>query len=443
MIWHKEKAIVVLISLGLVIFFAVIMYIQPPFINHWIVKLESDTYDRQVRRFHKPLSEHPSTLIVAIDDKSIADEGRWPWNRDKLAQLTNELSRLGASVIAFDMIFSESQENPVDAVERIVDKGTLTQELEAIRPQLDSDAKFAAALKQGPCVLGFAFTSNGQALGALPKPLLHLSDQQTLIPEMNGHIGNLPEFQQAAKQGGFINTTIDADGILRFSPLLMREKENVYPLLALEAAKEFLSVPFSGVIAASSKGHQIIQGIQLGQLKIPTDPWGRILIPYRGLPFSFPYISATDVLHGKVTAEQIRGKLVFVGLSATASSDLTTTAISPAFPGVEVQATIANGIIDGYLPHKPNWGRGLAILIVLILGGAAAIVFPFISHTAAFLLSISIIAALEGINYWAWMHDSVVLSFFFPMPTLVTIFVIDLISIYIADRHRKNRNLSN
>lgn len=435
---NREKGIVVLISLAIVALVALVMYFQPPFIHHWIVNVESDTYDRQVRRFHRPLSSHPSIAIVAIDDKSLAEEGRWPWNREKMAQLAAELDRLGAKVIAFDMVFSEAEENPVDAVIRVAPQ--LAPELAAVKSKLDTDSVFASALKNGAFTLGFAFASNGKEEGLLPPPILELSEkdlEKTLIPQMDGYIGNLAQFQQEAKQGGFINAMIDSDGILRFSPLLMRHNEKVYPSLSLQAAQLFLSVPFSGITASNLGENQLIHGIHLGDLNIPTDPWGRILIPYRGLPFTFPYISATDVLHGKISSEQVRGKLIFIGNSATASSDLLTTAISPAFPGVEVQATIASGIIDNYLPYKPNWGRGFAVMILLVIGGIAALVFPYISRTAAFFYTLGIIVLLEGINYWVWTRYAIVLSFFFPMPTLVTIFILDLISVYISDMQQK------
>jgi adenylate cyclase len=178
----------------------------------------------------------------------------------------------------------------------------------------------------------------------------------------------------------------------------------------------------------------------LGNTLIPTDPWGRILIPFRGRPYSFPYLSASDLLNGKIEEEQVRDKLIFIGLSATAASDLVATAISPVFPGVEVQASIASGIIDHYLPHKPNWGRGAAIALVLILGIGAAITFPYISKVVAFLGSALIILILEGVNYWVWTRHQIVLAFFFPMPTLVTLFILDLISAYIADIREKKKN---
>lgn len=419
----KEKRNLILISLGIVFFIAGILYFQPPFFRSWIIQLESDTYDRQLRRFHRPLSDNPSVAIVAIDDRSIAEVGRWPWNRENLAKIALELKRLGASVIAFDMVFSEPQPNPV--LEVMAKNPNLN--LEALVAEFDADSKFAGALKSSPSILGFLLTLKGKEVNSLPSPL---ASSDLPIPNMNGYIGNLPIF---ANQGGFLNATVDSDGILRFSPLLLRHQTNVYPSLGLAAAKEFLKTPFTGIASVDD----IIESIGLGDRTIHTDPWGRILIPFRGRPFSFPHLSAIDVLQGKIDPKFVRDKLIFVGLTATAASDLLTTAISPAFPGVEVQATIASGIIDNYLPHKPIWGRGLAVLLVLFLGAIAAFTFPFIRHITAFVASLIILGLLEAVNYWAWSQHGLVLSFFFPLPTLAILFILELITAIVSDMGHK------
>jgi adenylate cyclase len=436
----REKSLTIFISLAIVFAVVAIMYFQPPFFNRWIIKIESDTYDSEVRRFRKPLGPHPSIVIVDIDDKSIAEEGRWPWDRAKFAKLASELDRLGAKVVAFDILFSEPQENPVDTIRSKINDPTLSQNLEQVRGSLDTDTVFAAALKQGSYVLGFALASNGKEVGVLPPPLLTFNPQERInssILEMNGYIGNLQPIQEAAKNGGFINTTIDADGILRFSPLLLQDKERIYSSLALEAARLYASLPFSGIETESAGNLRLIKAIRLGDLTIHTDPWGRILVPFRGPPYSFPYISATDLLQGRVAEEMIRGKLIFIGTAATASADLLATAISPVFPGVEVQATIASGILDRYLPYKPHWNRSTAIFLVLILGVLVAFAFPHMGHLASFLLMIAILVILKGINYWAWTRYELVLSFFLPMPTVGTIFLLDLISVYVVDKRRR------
>lgn len=440
----REKHLTIVISLLIVFSIAAVMYFQPFFFKEWIIKIENTTYDGEVRHYHRPLSPHPSIVIVDIDDKSISAEGRWPWDRVKIAKLAKELHRLGASVIAFDAVFSEPQENPVDAVIKEVNDPALVQELEQIKPSFDADAVLAEALKQGEFCLGFALASNGKESGRLPPPLISLTEKEadeTLIIPMNGYIGNQPILQEAAKSGGFINTTIDADGILRFSPLLQRVRGDVYPSLALEATKRFLSLPFSAILTTQSGKHRVISAIQLGDIAIPTDPWGRMLIPFRGAPYTFPYLSAVDVLKKTVSEEAVRGKLVFVGTSATASWDLLATAISPVFPGVEVQASIASGIIDGYMPYKPNWGRGVAIAMLLMIGILATFLFPRMGHIGGFLFCMGVIGILKVFNYWLWTHYAFVLSFFLPMPTIGTLFALDLISVYLAKKWKKKRGL--
>ena len=439
----KEKHFTILFSLLIVFSVAAVMYFQPPFFKKWIIKLENTTYDTEVRHHRKPLPSHPSIVIVDIDDKSISSEGRWPWDRMKVAKLATELHRLGASVIAFDAVFSEPQENPVDTVLQEVHDPALTQELEHIRPTFDADAALASALQQGTFCLGFAFASNGKESGLLPPPLLTLEGkdvEEFLIVPMNGYIGNQPILQEAAKYGGFINTTIDSDGILRFSPLLQRVGGRIYPSLALEATKQFLSLPFSGILTTRSGKHRVISSIQLGDINIPTDPWARMLIPFRGPPYTFPYLSAVDVLEGAVSEDAVRGKLVFVGTSATASWDLLATAISPVFPGVEVQASIASGIIDGYLPYKPNWGRGVAIAMLLLIGTLATFLFPRLGHIGGFCFFIAVIVVLKAFNYWLWTRYAFVLSFFLPMPTLGTLFALDLISVYLSKKWKKRKS---
>lgn len=435
---EKEKKILAAISLAAAILIAAVLYFQPAFFREWIIQIESDSYDRELKRHFRPLPPHPSIAIVAIDDKSIAAFGRWPWDRFKIAELTAKLHELGASTLAFDIVFSEAQSNPAAELLPKVDNPALIEELKRLEPSFDADAALAAQLQNGTNILGFALASDGSSTGLLPAPLFTLQKgENSPIYEMKGSIGNLALLQKSAGKAGFLNAMVDADGILRFSPLLLREAGKVYPSLALEAAGTFLSLPLTGILSTQSGDRQILEGIQMGSLEIPTDPWGRILIPFRGPPYSFPYLSALDVLEGKISREEVQGKLLFLGLTATASTDFLATAISPVYPGVEVQASIASGIIDGYLPRKPNWGRGAAVGLVLAIGVFAALAFPFLSRLAAFAISIGILLAMEGINYWLWTRHALVLSFFFPIPTLAIIFLLDFVSMLLSDREQK------
>jgi adenylate cyclase len=434
---NKQQRASLFVSLLLVAVVVVLLALDPPAFRQWVIELESNAYDSEVRRYRRGLDADHRIAIVDIDDASIALEGRWPWDRAKMARLAEALFALGAKVVAFDMVFSDPEPNPALVIAEATADRSLSRELRSVAPQFDGDRAFAGSLQRGLSLLGFAFASNGEKVGVLPPPLTVLPQGDTLMLSMDGYIGNLPMLQQATAGGGFLNTTIDADGILRFSPLVMVEGEAVYPSLALEAARIYQNVAYAGIETVKTADGMGIRGVRLGEQTIPTDLWGRVLIPFRGPPYSFPYISAANVLRGQVTESEIAGKLVFVGTAATGATDFLATAISPVFPGVEVQASIASGILDGYLPRKPLWGRGASIALVAVLGSIAAFLFPRISMIWAFAISLGVIAVLKGINHWCWTQRDLVLSFFFPAPTLVTIFIIDLISVFLADRRRK------
>jgi adenylate cyclase len=115
-----------------------------------------------------------------------------------------------------------------------------------------------------------------------------------------GYISNFEDLQKIAPYTGFVNTTIDKDGVLRSTPLVYRFGLDVFGSLALRAAQLFLSESKPILIFTKTQDKIIPRSIILGKRKIPLDAWGRIIIPFRGPPYTFPYISAIDVIKGNV-----------------------------------------------------------------------------------------------------------------------------------------------
>lgn len=87
------------------------------------VKNVSKTYDTiellQYRYDDVKLSLQPyrktkaNTALIAIDDASVEEIGRWPWSREVIHDITSEALKYGANNIAFDIVFSEPErENP-------------------------------------------------------------------------------------------------------------------------------------------------------------------------------------------------------------------------------------------------------------------------------------------------------------------------------------------
>ena len=439
----KEKELFIPIALGLLFIFLLtaILFVNSGPINGWLTALENTSYDLQLRHAYKPLLKDNPIILVDIDDKSIAEEGRWPWPRKKLAELTTQLNALGAKVIVFDLTFPEIEVNIVEEI--LQESREPIPILETMKAKFDYDELFAESLSQGTCVLGFAFKVQKEEEGVLPPPLMSIAPdlaEQLGIPNLRGYIANIPKLQSAAKNGGFINASPDPDGVLRFSPLLFRRGAVIYPSLALEAVRLFLGNALGEpqLVVQSYNKWPVLEGIQFGSLSVPTDSWGRILIPFRGKPHTFPSVSAKDILNHTVAPEKMQGKLVFIGSSATALGDLFATAITPIFSGVEVHATIASGILDRYFPYKPPWEKGVSIVLVLVLGVFCAVLLPHLGPITASMVAAMIPLVLVGTVYLVWIQNGLVLSFFFPVFAILALYVFNIAYGYLFEsRHRR------
>jgi len=147
---------------------------QIPFINH----MDSLIYDAKVR-LTMPQGVDQRVVILDIDEKSLAEQGRWPWGRDKLAALMNKLfDQYGIRLVGFDVVFAEPDESSgLKSLESLAKKelrdvASFQSSLRELRPQLDHDARFAASLKNRPAVLGYYFSSKegGVSSDAAPEP---------------------------------------------------------------------------------------------------------------------------------------------------------------------------------------------------------------------------------------------------------------------------------
>lgn len=429
-----EKFIPLSVSLFLVLLFSIISFTNPKPLEKWLNLLENLAYDFQVRENHKPLGKYVSVSIVDIDDKSLEAYGRWPWPRNILADLVTKLFQAGATIVALDITFPDVEENMILDVEKEIKRGPedhadVIAELQKVKPIFDYDEKFAKSLTLGDSVLGFVFSDQGDVEGVLPPPILKLSrelQKELLIPDKMDYIGNIPVLQKAAKTGGFINAAKDLDGVLRFTNLLIRRGEDLYASLNLQAASLYLLAKKIEPVTQRYGDSTVLEGVKLDEVTIPTDPMGRILIPYRGPSYTFPYVSAADVLEGKADHSLIEGKLIFVGFSAVALADLYSASVDPVFPGVEVHATVASGIIDQYLPYKPYWGKGVVTFLIVLTGSICALLLPFLGAVAGSLLCAALTGAIVTGERWMWAHEGIVLPILLPVILIWTLFIFNI-----------------
>ncbi|MHB1221917.1 MAG: CHASE2 domain-containing protein [Gammaproteobacteria bacterium] len=409
-------------------------------------RLDAIDYDLQLRAHvlthGKP--KDSAIAIIDIDDDSLNAEGRWPWPRSKVAKLVDELQQLGAQVIAFDMFFSEPESNIVTRVldkleENKINNSVVISTLQNSKVLFNDDSILAKSLSDNLTVLAVSFLPSTHTQNTLPAPLLQLTPQeqeQFSIIKAAGYISNIPVLMQAAKKGGFINAFADSDGIVRHAPLIMQYQNGVYPGLALQAVLSLLNQDIKIVSASYGRG-QRIEGIKIGEITIPTDEKAQVLIPFIGGSYTFPYFSATAVLNHKVANGALFGKIVFVGTSATGLGDLQATSVQSPFPGVEIQASIAQGLLKNSFSSKPAWVYGANALLTLVLGLIAALLFPYLGPKVLSIIFISVPIISMLLNSWIWNATGLVLSIFMPVTTVSIIAFLNILYGYLFETRKR------
>ena len=301
-------------------------------------------------------------VIVDIDERSLAVIGQWPWRREVVARLVTRVREMGASVVALDMVFAEPDRFNAATTETPADPS--------------GDVHLADAIRNGGVVLGYALTFNSQ--GTQPAPCLRQPlTLATVQPEggstglpafhASGAICNVPLLTNAAAASGFLNAVPEPDGMLRRVPLLIEYGGRAYPSLALAA-----------VIAATDAPPIALRTINLNAAaltfdagEIRLDGRSNALLRYRGGGRTFPYFSAADVLRGDVEADSVKDALVFVGATALGTRDAVTTPFDTQFPGVEVQATVADNLLRrDFIARLPD---ALTVEMAAVLGLGIAI----------------------------------------------------------------------
>jgi HD-GYP domain-containing protein (c-di-GMP phosphodiesterase class II) len=325
-----------------------------------VASLDNAAYDTLLRWAKtKPPSDR--VVIIDVDERSLSTVGQWPWRRDLFGRLIRRLREEGAAVIALDIIFAEpDRDQSLGETHR------------------SPDAELAQSLSEGRVVLGYAFTFDSLR-GTPDRCVLHPLSLAVLQPSQDtggtpffhagGTICALPALAQAAGASGFLNAAPDTDGILRRVPVLVEADGPVYPSLALSA-----------VVAATRArdvtlrvSHLNASTLIVDSRSIPLDGKSNLLLRFRGKKQTFPYVSAADVLSGHVPEGKLRDKIVFVGTTALGTREVVATPVDTLFAGVEVQATVADNLLEQDFIRRPQLATTIESQITVVLGIAIAV----------------------------------------------------------------------
>ncbi len=435
---------------------------EQPFVQSLLNRFENVVYDLRFSVAQSALHmSDTSIVIVNYDERSLEAEGQWPWSRFKIADMVRKLSADGALVIGFDVFFPEFDRNTIKELGQRIKQGAdksgaaaaLLPELENHPELLDADADFGAAMGGATdVVLGFSFRPKEEMhdgstpkdevhKGILPKPLFKIADQDKDVinlREMGGYTGNNDTLQKAAAGAGFFDTIPDVDGVIRSYSLIVKYKDQIYPSLALDMFRRYsVQDNYQPAFEKDSQGSRIFTGIRIEKTLIPTDEHGAVKVPYLGRQKSFPYISATDILHDNLTAkqrQQLQNSLVLVGTNATGLYDLRATPVESVYPGVEVHANVLNAILNSPpqvtidenthiqeggiagvmsvldkfklspFPTRPDWEWAAVAVAIVIIGFGLSLVYPHLGPALLALSSSTFIIGLVALNLYMWNH---------------------------------------
>ncbi|HMU86482.1 MAG TPA: adenylate/guanylate cyclase domain-containing protein, partial [Agitococcus sp.] len=379
--------------------------------DNWLQRVDTLVYDWRFQGFMPKREETTKIVIIDVDERSLKQEGRWPWSREKLAKLVEALQRQQVKLIGFDVVFSEEERN---AVQQVLAHSGLSdqakQELQPLIPVLDGDKKFAQAITQKTVLGFFLHGAGGINSGVLPTPLLTVEPRdldKITINFMPDYTGNLAVFANAALGEGFITTLPDVDGVMRRSPLVLRYENGLYSSLSLELARIYLNQSSIQLQMVKSGGQLRLESINLGNHKIYTDESGMALIPYKGKGKSYTYISATDILNNPNNMPVLKDAIVLVGTSALGLTDLRTTPLQTGYPGVEIHANLLDAIIQSvgdqnHMYYRPDWEPGITFLILLLSGLAFVFILPMLEPAYMLAVAGAWLTLLVIVNLVSW-----------------------------------------
>lgn len=399
----------------------------------------TDLFGTLERRFYDfastQSSRQPSDRIavIAIDNQSLANIGRWPWSREVHAELIDKLAAAKAKTIVHTVFFFEPQTDRglvyVRRIREALGPGADPASNEAVakllaeaEQTLDTDAKLAASIGRAGNVLLPSFFALGEPQGNADQPLPAFV-AKTAIDERAGASwpaisGQYPigPLGGAAAGIGHLNQTNDTDGAVRADPLLVNYYGKAVPSMALLAALKSLNLRPGDVKVLPG------EAVQIGRLKVRTDELSRLRPAfYKGRDEKAPFAvdSFYDVLSGKIPASKYEGKIVLIGATATGLGVQFPVPGNPSLTPVELVAHITSNILGEHFVVQPSWGGWAALAAVLAVAAYLIAALPRLSAGMAGALTALLFLSLVGVEFGLLAGASTWLQLVFPASLLL------------------------
>jgi adenylate cyclase len=381
-------------------------------------------------------TERP-VVIIDIDEQSLKSVGQWPWPRTRIADLISRLTQMGALVIAFDIVFAEPDRmSPSVAADefRDLDDATRTK----LRALPSNDAVFADALKNSRVVVGESGLPFAVAQPDGARPPIGLAtmggDPRPFLLNFPGLLRNVPQLEQAASGRGLFTIRAERDGIVRRVPIVMQAQGTVMPSLTLEMLR--VASGSNTVLIRSDRAG--VQNAAVPGFVIPTDRNGQLWIHFAPHDKA-RYVSAGDVLEGKVPADRVARRLVLIGTSAVGLLDSKTTPIDPVMPGVEVHAQVLESVLTQSVLSSPNYAIGVELIAALSLGIAIIWLAPILSPALLLAFGAAIIAITLGASWYFYQQAGLLFDATYPLLSSALVYLTLIFSNYISEQAQRRR----
>ena len=415
----------------------------------FVTRLDNILYDWRLA-MTMPRALDKRIVILDIDEKSLGEIGHWPWGRNIMAELLDKLfERQGVQLVAFDVVWAERDPSSgIDVLDKLgqgelKDVAQFQSAYAALRPSLDFDGRFAAAMKGRPVVLGYYFNSEDRAVrvNALPKPVLPkaaFKGTNAEFHEWKGYTGNLPAYVQSAAAVGHINPFLDSDGVLRRVPLLVEFEGEYYEAMSLAVFRTLTARTLGGMQSVQPGfKDRSLESLRVGPFEIPVDDNGAALIPYRNGRPSFQYLPVVDVLKDRVPAGALKDKIVLVGATASALEDLRSTPVSNVLPGVEVHANMVAGMLDQDFKRRPWFTYGAEAILLFAGGVALAVLIPLLTAFWATVAVLAGAAAMIGLNVALWQINEFVMPLASSLLMIIALYPMNMAYGYFVESRSK------
>src|SRR5262245_27245204 len=376
-------------------------------------------------------------VIVAIDEFSLRRHGQWPWPRTSLAELVDRVAAAPPVAIGIDILMPEPDRLSPRRLADVIE-GMPPDLARTLRSMPSNDTVLAEALRSRRVVLGVAgidVEETGRPVALGPPPIRPFGgDPAPFVRHFPAALASMEEISVAAAGRGLIS--VDPEhGVVRRLPLLAAVGDTLMPALGLEMLRVAADAPALAV----SVGTDRVRAVAVGDLVVPTERDGRVWLHYsRRDPRRF--VSAVDVLAGRVDPERLKDRFVLVGVTATGLADLHATPLGDRQSSVEIHAQFLEDVVDHELLWRPAVAGWIETAALAVGGLLLVFLVPQLRARHAVLLLLLLIASFVAAGVTLYLRRSILVDGATPSLALGVLFTV-MLAVTLADAETQRRAL--